>query len=136
MKFGDPADFFKLNGAVRVVGLSRVMGRRVQRVHDGPEPGGKFWAVAYAHDLPLWLEGEGIGAPICIFMTWEEFFARHGRCWWRDAQNENSEWRQFHSEKELPEITRTVIDDYDGCSFDIHYSVMIEIYAVRRKRNG
>ena len=77
----------------------------VKRLSDGPVPGGRFWALQGAHDLP----GD---ATEFASMLLADVFAQGGRVWVALAGTEN--WQEIFSENSLPKFEVSVVDDYDA----------------------
>jgi hypothetical protein len=109
---------------VRVTNLSEIMGRDVTREHQGPSPGGKFWALYDAHDLPY------SGARF-LFVSLEDLL-KVRRGFMRDAEKKE-EWIEVHSLDDIPVFSTGINEDYEGCSFSSIVSPYTpEFYLVKK----
>jgi hypothetical protein len=109
-----------------VKGFVRIIGGRFPKVHKGPKPGGRFWALATCNDLPLF--------PQCgkvVFMTPEEFFRRH-EVYIASAEEDNQKWERIHEYPSRFELKYG--EDYDSGIYSYAVPYMPEIYAVRRRQ--
>lgn len=95
----------------------------VKRQIDGPVPGGTFWAMAGAHDLPA---GPKAYADV-------PFLLANGTLWLTDAAA-SMPWQQVTT---LPKFTRHAVDDYDSCSSGVVVTpFMPQFYWVPRNARG
>lgn len=102
-----------------------VLPQNVKRKIDGPVPGGTFWALDGAHDLPC--------GPIAFGDL--RFMMANGMVWMTDAFAKQP-WTVVASD-DLPDFHVVLRDDYDGCA--VYKDVcpfMPQFYFVPRNRRG
>jgi hypothetical protein len=73
--------------------------------HPGPVPGGTFWALEGAHDLPYGCKIAEV--PLGDLLS-------RGRLWLGNAE-EPGEWTEIRFEADLPKFRVESWEDYDGC---------------------
>lgn len=95
----------------------------VKRTIDGPVPGGTFWALDGAHDLPA--------GPMAFGDF--RFMVANGTVWMTDARA-TKPWIAVAPDV-LPDFRVVWVDDYDGCAVhqDVH-PFMPQFYFVPRNR--
>lgn len=102
--------------------------RAVKRIHDGPCPGGTFWTVPAADDLP---DGPRAFADACQML-------RHGRLWWQDAADAARTWVEIRDVSEVADLdrrARPMPADFDGVLVQ-YRDVHPELYFVPRNWRG
>lgn len=97
----------------------------VKRKINGPVPGGTFWALDGAHDLP--------NGPMAFGDI--RFMAANGTVWMTDAFA-TQPWTVIVPDA-LPDFRAVWRDDYDGCAVSKDVSpFMPQFYFVPRNRRG
>jgi hypothetical protein len=97
----------------------------VQGVHKGPEPGGKFFALAWANDLPIW-PWTAVG-----HVDLHAFHKGGGQIYIHNALR-NDEWRLVSPEEiKALRFREDFVDDYEGCTTQKKvYPFMPELYLI------
>lgn len=98
----------------------------LKNVHLGPVPGGTFWALAGAHDLP---PGPVSYADLPHLLHW-------GRVWMQNAQRPGS-WVEIRSVADVPTFRVEFQDDYDAVmTYIVVRPFMPEFYFVPTTAKG
>ena len=139
--------------AIRISGLFHKNDPRKQ-LHSGPVPGGRFWAIEDYNDLPIWFDSKNQiweagkqtqfvttnhgdylveWTPRVVTVSVAELVENSSRLWWRDANDDNNPWIDNSVQSVPTEITRELVDDYDGCSTSMVFSQLVEIYAIPKE---
>jgi len=111
-------------------GFIRLYRSGFPKLHKGPKPGGRFWAITTCHDLPIF-PGEG---AFFVFMTHEEFFERHEEVYIAnvDEDGNNQHWQRIY---EFPsEFHKEWNETWESGIYSYGVPYMPEVYAIRRRR--
>lgn len=100
-----------------------------KRWHDGPCPGGTFWALDGAHDLPM-------GPTTPVAYADPVVLLRHGTLWMANAAHPGS-WRVVNDLADLTGFRTTLRDDYTACAtYVVVKPFLPEFYYVPRTARG
>ena len=95
-------------------------------VHLGPMPGGTFWALAGAHDLP---PGPMSSADLNHLLKW-------GRVWMQDVRRPGT-WTEIRSVEDVPKFRVEIRDDYEAVNtYMVVLPFMPEFYFVPTSAKG
>ena len=94
----------------------------VKRITKGPAPGGRFWAIEGANDLPPFPESNFVTLPLATLLA--------NKCEVYIREYFRGNWKRVLSEKQIPDITVEWRDNYEACNTEVIYAPLIELYVI------